>query len=786
MLTIPFRAPALRLASGPVAPPPGQDAANPGDAIGRCVLAGAIGLSIAAVAAPIVLATLPGMHRLLGRPPVANLLLALSLLAPAAVGLATALSGLARVARSVARAEHEAEQAVLRILVIALLFGYAAAIVGALGVTGRTSLSLPIAASGLTVAWLLLLHIMLWPARSIARRCCAIAMDAALISVFLYAGGENAAGWYPLYLLATCYAGFRFGAAALSWSAAMSLLGFAGVVATTEFWQEQPALTAGLILALAFVPALLAVALRQLAERRAAAAAVNVARALFVTAVTEALRAPLAALLDADLPTDNSSPDRSASLSSVRDLLALAAIEAGTFAPRTEAFDLHALVNDTLASRRHAAAAKGLALRWRIDPFLTSRVCGWREPIERVLCNLVDYTIAATEAGAVRLAVAAPAGEGELVPLILTIDCGADPIAAEAAAMIDPFAAAGQDTLGLVFARQVLGLMGGCVGIDAVSIGQTRFTVELALAKDTTTTAIALNSANCPVLIVTADSLFAGEVCEYLDGWEAAVLWIGDAEAALEYIAWLDPAVRAVLLVDGRTKPLAAMGLVDRVLRMNGAAPFVLFVAEQGQIARIAELDDGEVNAFLPAPLRPQLLVNALHALPLRSDLGDWQDLAAPPADNLVTSAEAQDDTAGPSAERVTPIAAHPRFAADPTPTVDARIIAALQELGGEDDFLHDVVETFRADAEQIIQRLDRAVAAADPAAFAQGLRALRQAAGHVGGTRLCRLAVSLGDLTASELRDHGSAHLHRLNAQIDRLTAGLRQHFGEVEARRP
>jgi hypothetical protein len=133
---------------------------------------------------------------------------------------------------------------------------------------------------------------------------------------------------------------------------------------------------------------------------------------------------------------------------------------------------------------------------------------------------------------------------------------------------------------------------------------------------------------------VTADSLFAGEVCEFRDGWDAAVLWIGEAEAALEYIAWLDPAVRAVLLVDGRTKPLAAMGLVDRALGMNGAAPFVLFVAEQGQLGRLAELDDGEVNAFLPAPLQPQLLVNALHTLPLRSDPGGWQKPAAALTDN--------------------------------------------------------------------------------------------------------------------------------------------------------
>jgi two-component system sensor histidine kinase RpfC len=501
LLTIPLGAPPLRLASGGIAPPPGQGAAEPDEAIGRCVLAGAIGLSIAAVAAPIVLATLPGMRGLLGDPPVAKILLVLLLLAPAAVGLATGLSGLARVARSVAKAEHEAEQAVLRILVAALLFGYVAASVGLLGIMDRASLSLPIAASGLIAAWLLLLHIMLWPARSIARRCCAIVMDAALISAFLYSGGENVAGWYPLYLLATCYAGFRFGVAALSWSAALSLLGFAGVVATTEFWQEQPALTAGLILALALVPALLAVPLRQLAERRAAAGAADVARAHFIAAVTEGLRAPLAALLDPDSPSDDRSPKHSASLDSIRDLLALAAIEAGTFAPRTEAFDLHALLNDTLAPRRHAAAAKGVVLRWRIDPYLTSRVCGWREPIERVLGNLVDYAIAATDAGAVRVAVAAPAGEGEGVALILTIDCGADPIAAEMAAMIDPFAATGHDALGLAFARRVLGLMGGCIGIDAIAVGQTRFTIELVLAKDTTTTAIAPNSANCPVLI---------------------------------------------------------------------------------------------------------------------------------------------------------------------------------------------------------------------------------------------------------------------------------------------
>jgi len=161
-LTIASYAAPLRPAGEAVAPP-GQAAAEPREAIGRRVLAGAIGLAIAAVSVPIVLAILPDMRGLLGRPPVASILLALLLLAPAAVGLATGLSGLARVARSVANAEHEAEQTVLRILVVAVLFGCTAG--GAVfGIVDDASLALPIAASGLIAAWLLLLSIVLWPA----------------------------------------------------------------------------------------------------------------------------------------------------------------------------------------------------------------------------------------------------------------------------------------------------------------------------------------------------------------------------------------------------------------------------------------------------------------------------------------------------------------------------------------------------------------------------------------------------------------------------------------------
>jgi HPt (histidine-containing phosphotransfer) domain-containing protein len=336
--------------------------------------------------------------------------------------------------------------------------------------------------------------------------------------------------------------------------------------------------------------------------------------------------------------------------------------------------------------------------------------------------------------------------------------------------------------VGLALVKRTAELMGGQVTSDTTPSGHARFTVELTLALDTAAPEAPLVSAGCPVLIVTGDSLFAGNVCEYLGGWDAPVSWIGEAEGALNYVAWLDPATRAVLLVDGGSKPLSAMGLVNRVLTMDGAPPFVLFVADPAQVTALAALEDGEVDAFLPAPLTPQLLVNALHALPLRAELAT----ESPVLPEWRPGTAVTPDGAAPFDDRVTPIAAHPRFAADSAPVVDPRRIEALRELGGQEGFLGDLIETFRADAQQIIRRLGRAVATADVTAFAQGLRALGQAAGHVGGTPLTQLTASLRGLGAAELRDQGNIHLQRLEAEIDRLAAALLHYLDQIQAQRP
>lgn len=753
-----------------------------GDTIRPSVVIAAIGLSIAAAAVPIPLIMHPELRAQLAPPQLGNSLVGLLLVTPAAIGLWLALSGLGRISRFSRSASRALEPAVLRVLVAAVLFGHAMAIGAAFGLTPAVSRMLLTAVAGLVAGWLVLLAAMAWPGAAVWLRRCALVFDTSLVSLFLHFGGQEAAGWYPLYLLLTAYNGFRFGSGTLVGNAALAVFGFGAVAATTEFWQQQPGLTAECGIALLLLPILAYGPVHAVAEARRLAAATEHAKTRFVAALTEAFRAPPSGMR-APSHADFALAEVAELPPHVADVLDLAAIEAGTYAPPAEPFDLHRLLNDAVIAGRIAAESKGLTLRARIDPYLPHRLRGWHQTFARILGNLLSDAIETTENGSVQLRINTLRNDNGQVGLGLTVEGGGEAAPVIAAATADPFASGRgpvqQSTIRLAVVRRMAELMGGTLTVDAGPAGHARLTVELGFAIDVGAGEPALESHGCPVLIVTGDSLFAGNVSEYLDGWDAPVSWIGEVDAALNYIAWLDPAVRAVLVVDGRHKPLAAMSFVERASALDGVPPFTLFVAEAVQLAALGELEEGEVAALLPAPLSPQLLVNALHSLPLYAGAGQYRRRGG----GEEASAAPDNPAFG---DRVTPIAVHPRFAADSTPIVDPRRIAALRELGGQEGFLADIIEAFRADTQQIMRRLTRAAAVADAAAFAQGLRTLGEAAGHVGGIPLSQLTASLRGLGAAELRDQGSLHLQRLEAEIERLAAALLYCMRQPGAQRP
>src|SRR6202008_1449760 len=137
----------------------------------------------------------------------------------------------------------------------------------------------------------------------------------------------------------------RFGPAALTGAAIANVLGFAAVVATTSFWQEQVLLGGGLLLAMIALPAYVGSMVREVAESRAAAAAAQSARTRFLLGISQALRAPLDAIVgntgSAERPDREPEapavvPSTRALLSQVNNILDFSAIEAGAFVPTTE------------------------------------------------------------------------------------------------------------------------------------------------------------------------------------------------------------------------------------------------------------------------------------------------------------------------------------------------------------------------------------------------------------------------------------------------------------------
>jgi diguanylate cyclase (GGDEF)-like protein len=114
------------------------------------------------------------------------------------------------------------------------------------------------------VACAMLAAIAVHPQASTARRALAALVDMGTTTIIMIASGEVGAPFYGVYLWVTFGNGFRYGVRALYLSQAMSVAGFAAVVALNPFWREHGLLSGGLLVLLAAVPTYGAILLRKL------------------------------------------------------------------------------------------------------------------------------------------------------------------------------------------------------------------------------------------------------------------------------------------------------------------------------------------------------------------------------------------------------------------------------------------------------------------------------------------------------------------------------------------
>jgi two-component system sensor histidine kinase RpfC len=539
------------------------------------------------------------------------------------------------------RPDTEFQQALIRVVIGLVFLAYFSSTLVPLDDALRNTaqfVSVLFTAIALLIITLSLVNLKASPARRIV----AMAMDYATCSFLLTYTGEAGSPLLVVYLWVTLGNGFRYGVAYLYAATAMAITGFLLVLGYSPYWSNHMSIGVAFLLSMIAVPLYTASLLKQVHSAIQRERKANQAKSSFLANMSHELRTPLNGVIGvADLLAETkldkeqrefaqiirASADTLLEL--IDNVLDISRIEAGRIATATEDFDLHRMVNGTIAMMETQAHSKGLVLAAHIAPQTSFHLHGDARHLRQILINLIGNAIKFTEHGRVDVYIR-PIGQGNPQRLRFeVVDTGIGIPDAAQARIFDSFTQAdpsvtrrfGGTGLGTTIAKQLVETLGGQIGLHSREGEGTTFWFELPFATQAAPSTATDERFDAPMRVaILAGSELAARVQTVIRTWGAETVVVDNTtRLAAELSAYLSGGTPLGAVVVERNALPGDPAAFLRLLRDDPsltALPVILIESDTSiELSHDVRWVREGYASVLRTPVNTTLLFNAIHAV---------------------------------------------------------------------------------------------------------------------------------------------------------------------------
>ena len=406
---------------------------------------------------------------------------------------------------------------------------------------------------------------------------------------------------------------------------------------------------------------------REIRRARDAAEAASRSKSEFLANMSHEIRTPMngiVGMVELLLESESDSSRRryldtidisaAALLEILNDILDLSKIEAGRLAIEKIPFVLWDALDGAMKIMAPRAHEKGLELACHVDRDVPEALVGDPVRLRQILLNLIGNAIKFTEAGevVVRMALREPAGANGIVLHGSVRDTGIGIPAAKQGQIFESFSQADASTtrqfggtgLGLTICSQLVGLMGGEIGVESrVGEGSTfHFTARLGLPDEPVPRGARLSPDDLEerrVLVVDDNATNRLILEETLAAWKMRVTAADSGPAALELMqqAARDGAPYDLVLLDVMMPQVDGLEVVRRIQRhplLGGETLLLLSSLDDPDV--LGQAQALGVRQYLRKPVTRPELERALLAALARQQPAEMETEALVPEGSTV------------------------------------------------------------------------------------------------------------------------------------------------------